>query len=76
MNLPNLKDARVRTNKKSDIIRDGINITDDMREFGKGRKYCIFTYGCQMNVHDSENMSGIMEELGFEIGRASCRERV
>lgn len=28
--------------------------------------YCIHTYGCQMNVHDSEKIAGILEELGYE----------
>ena len=27
--------------------------------------YYIETYGCQMNVHDSEKLAGILEELGF-----------
>src|SRR4051812_17745320 len=30
------------------------------------RKYHIETYGCQMNVHDSERMAGLLEEAGFE----------
>ena len=29
-------------------------------------KYFIHTYGCQMNVHDSEKIAGIMEGLGYE----------
>jgi tRNA-2-methylthio-N6-dimethylallyladenosine synthase len=30
------------------------------------RKYLIETFGCQMNVHDSERMAGLLEEAGFE----------
>jgi len=30
------------------------------------RKYLIETYGCQMNIHDSERMSGLLEQAGFE----------
>ena len=30
------------------------------------RKYLIETYGCQMNVHDSERMAGLFEQAGFE----------
>ena len=29
-------------------------------------KYLIETYGCQMNVHDSERMAGLLEQAGFE----------
>jgi len=29
------------------------------------KKYCILTYGCQMNVHESEKIAGILEGLGF-----------
>src|SRR6266576_3040992 len=30
------------------------------------RTYLIETYGCQMNVHDSERMAGLLEHAGFE----------
>jgi tRNA-2-methylthio-N6-dimethylallyladenosine synthase len=29
------------------------------------RYYYIITYGCQMNVHDSEKMAGMLEEMGY-----------
>ena len=29
-------------------------------------RYFIETYGCQMNVHDSERMSGLLEQAGYE----------
>jgi tRNA-2-methylthio-N6-dimethylallyladenosine synthase len=28
-------------------------------------KYFIITYGCQMNVHDSEKLAGMLEEMGY-----------
>ena len=31
-----------------------------------GRKYLIETFGCQMNIHDSERMAGLLEQAGFE----------
>jgi tRNA-2-methylthio-N6-dimethylallyladenosine synthase len=31
-----------------------------------GRKYLIETHGCQMNVHDSERMAGLLEQAGYE----------
>lgn len=30
------------------------------------RKYTIETFGCQMNVHDSERMAGLLEQAGYE----------
>jgi len=72
MNLPNLNEARRRTSKKTLIKRDDYIISDDMKEIGKNKKYFILTYGCQMNVHDSENMSAIMEDMGYK--EACCIE--
>ena len=31
------------------------------------RKYLIETAGCQMNVHDSERMAGLLEQAGYEL---------
>ena len=27
--------------------------------------YCIITYGCQMNVHESEKIAGILQKMGY-----------
>ena len=32
---------------------------------GSTRTYDVRTYGCQMNVHDSERISGLMEDAGY-----------
>ena len=29
------------------------------------RTYEVRTFGCQMNVHDSERISGLLEEAGY-----------
>ena len=29
------------------------------------KKYKIITYGCQMNLHESEKIAGILTELGY-----------
>ena len=40
-----------------------------MRLFGtlgkRPRTYCIVTYGCQMNAHDSEKLAGMLEQMGL-----------
>ena len=35
-------------------------------------KYFIETYGCQMNVHDSERMAGLLEASGYERAEADA----
>jgi tRNA-2-methylthio-N6-dimethylallyladenosine synthase len=36
------------------------------------RRYSVTTFGCQMNVHDSERMKGLLESLG--LGEATTAE--
>ena len=31
----------------------------------KKKKYCVVTYGCQMNLHESEKISGILSGMGM-----------
>lgn len=65
MNLPNLTDAKKRTNKDIKIIKNDYKVPEDMKKIGKGKKYYLKTYGCQMNVHDSENIKAILEDMSF-----------
>jgi len=65
MNLPSIKEARVRTDKKVEIKRCEYMLDSVELKLGVGKKYFILTYGCQMNVHDSENIRAIMEEMSY-----------
>ena len=65
MNLPSIKDARHRSKNKVSVYYDKYNIPESIEKIGKEKTYALLTYGCQMNVHDSENISGIMEELMY-----------
>ena len=63
MKTPNLTEAKKRTNK---IVETRKYIQNKkLSNIGKGKKYFIKTYGCQMNVHDSENIRALLEEMGF-----------
>lgn len=33
---------------------------------GQDLTYCITTFGCQMNAHDSEKIKGILEQIGYK----------
>ena len=61
MHFPNLKEAKIRSSKKVEVIT-AKNIKSETH---KGEKYFLKTYGCQMNVHDSEEIKAILENLGF-----------
>ena len=62
MNLPDMQAAKKRTSENVDYIYETPQITDNFQ----GKKYYIRTYGCQMNVHDSEEISQLLENIGFE----------
>ena len=32
---------------------------------GKGLKYCLATFGCQMNARDSEKIEGMLQQIGY-----------
>lgn len=66
MNLPDLKEAKIRTKREIKIIKDDYKVPVSMKQIGKGKKYYLKTYGCQMNVHDSENICAILEDMSFK----------
>ena len=61
MNYPNLKNARIRTEKEVEYKENPILTGTKFL----GKKYFLRTYGCQMNEHDGEQMAAILEHLGM-----------
>ncbi|GAE43756.1 tRNA-i(6)A37 methylthiotransferase [Mesobacillus boroniphilus JCM 21738] len=62
---PSLKDAKKRGKEVVQYHKD-FDIPEGFIGMGKGRKFYIRTYGCQMNEHDTEVMAGIFLGLGYE----------
>jgi len=56
-----MNDAKIRNQSKVNYIYENRENND----LFKGKKYFIKTYGCQMNVHDSEEISALIESLGY-----------
>ena len=61
MHIPDLKVASNRN--KVDVKHNYFN--QDIKPLFKGKKYFLRTYGCQMNVHDSEEIRHYLEALGY-----------
>lgn len=59
---PDLNIAKDRT--KTDVKIKKLNF--NIEPIYKGKKYFLRTYGCQMNVHDSEEIKYYLESLGYE----------
>ena len=64
MELPDLVKARRRTDKDVEEIRYKLN--ELYQNIGLNKTYYVKTYGCQMNEHDSENIEGLLESVGFK----------
>lgn len=62
MNLPNLEKAKIRNVQEVRYIDASIRRDESLF---KGKKYFLKTYGCQMNVHDSELIKNLLEGIGF-----------
>ncbi len=61
MQLPDMQEAKKREQKEVQYIYEEMKISNAF----DGKKYFIKTYGCQMNVHDSEEIAGLLENLGY-----------
>ena len=62
MNIPNLA---VAADRKKVLVREE-KLEMDIKPIYKGKKYFLRTYGCQMNVHDSEEIKYYLKSLGYE----------
>ena len=62
MKTPNMLEAKKRHQGKIEYT----NYSSNLEDFGKGKKFYVRTYGCQMNEHDSEKIRGMLLSVGFE----------
>lgn len=60
---PDYKEGKKRGKEDIQILQS--EIPDEMMNIGKGKSYLLYTYGCQMNAHDSEHISGLLEAMGY-----------
>jgi tRNA-2-methylthio-N6-dimethylallyladenosine synthase len=62
---PDMQSSKKRTKLDVNTVYANLDIDDMIKNVGKNKKYFIRTYGCQMNVHDTEIMAGILIDLGY-----------
>ena len=62
VNIPNLS---VAADRKKILVNEK-KLDLNIKPIYKGQKYFLRTYGCQMNVHDSEEIKYYLESLGYE----------
>lgn len=62
-----LPDENIERRRNIDFSFDysEILVPELLKEYSKGKKYFIHTYGCQANYRDEEVMSGLLEKAGF-----------
>lgn len=65
MLIPNLLEAKKRSNKEVLVKTNEYIVKDNLKKLGLGKKYFVKTYGCQMNEHDTENIKAILEDMSF-----------
>jgi len=61
---PSQKDEK-RRGKEEIKVHYEQAVPEELRTLGIGKHYLIYTYGCQMNEHDTETMKGLFEQMGY-----------
>lgn len=64
MHLPSYKEAKKR--EKTPYQTKDYQLEESLKNKYHNKTYCLKTYGCQMNEHDSENIKAMLEEMGFK----------
>jgi tRNA-2-methylthio-N6-dimethylallyladenosine synthase len=61
---PNQRREKQRGKEDIQVLYDN-TIPEELKGLGVGKRYIIYTFGCQMNEHDSETIKGMLEEMGY-----------
>lgn len=62
---PNHRQEKQRGKEEVKVLYETA-VPPEMLELGKGKHYIIYTFGCQMNEHDTETMKGLLEQMGYQ----------
>ncbi|MNW23514.1 (Dimethylallyl)adenosine tRNA methylthiotransferase MiaB [compost metagenome] len=62
---PNHRDEKKRGKEDIQVLYENA-VPDELKHLGKGKHYLVYTYGCQMNEHDTETIKGLLEQMGYQ----------
>lgn len=65
LSAPSYSDEKKRGKEEIKVHYEN-GVPYELTTLGRGKKYLIYTYGCQMNEHDTEVMRGLFEAMGYE----------
>ncbi len=64
MSEPNQREEKKRGKQEVQVMYEDA-VPEELRDIGAGKHYLVYTFGCQMNEHDSETIKGILEQMGY-----------
>lgn len=62
---PNQREEKKRGKQDVQVVYEE-SIPEELRTVGIGKHYLVYTFGCQMNEHDSETIKGMLEQMGYQ----------
>lgn len=62
---PNHRKEKQRGKEDVQVLYDNA-VPDELKHIGEGKHYIVYTFGCQMNEHDSETIKGLLEQMGYQ----------
>lgn len=62
---PNHRDEKKRGKEDVQVLYENA-VPDELKHLGKDKHYLVYTYGCQMNEHDTETIKGLLEQMGYQ----------
>ncbi|WP_334072911.1 MULTISPECIES: tRNA (N6-isopentenyl adenosine(37)-C2)-methylthiotransferase MiaB [Paenibacillus] len=61
---PNHRVEKQRGKEEVQVLYENA-VPEEMKTVGIGKHYIVYTFGCQMNEHDSETIKGLLEQMGY-----------
>jgi len=62
---PNQREEKKRGKQETQVMYENA-VPEELRQIGLGKYYLVYTFGCQMNEHDSETIKGMLEQMGYQ----------